>query len=273
MLSRGFNLGIDFTGGTLLEIQAPTRSISAALRERLTRSNIGEVQVQGFSDPHHAMVRLPPQTARATPICARAARRSPAVVPGVTFGRTEVVGPKVSGELFTNGLIALGLAMLLMMVYIWLRFDLQFGVGAVLSLFHDAILTLGMFSVLPHRVHADGHRRAADHHRLFDERYGRRVRPHAGEFPQVQGDAAGRGDRSFDQRNALAHDDDDRHGAARVARRFICFGGETLRASRFACSSASWSRTYSSIYIAAPALPTCSAIGRGAADESRKIAA
>ena len=68
------------------------------------------------------------------------------MVPGVTFGRAEAVGPKVSGELFLNSLISLGLAMILVMAYIWLRFDFQFGVGAILSLFHDAILTLGVFS-------------------------------------------------------------------------------------------------------------------------------
>jgi preprotein translocase subunit SecF len=67
-------------------------------------------------------------------------------VPGVTFGRSEAVGPKVSGELFVNSLVSLGLAMILVMGYIWMRFDFQFGVGAVLSLFHDAILTLGVFS-------------------------------------------------------------------------------------------------------------------------------
>lgn len=146
ILSRGFNLGIDFTGGTLLEIEAPQAIDLGHVRETLDRLNIGEVQVQGYGDPHHAMVRLPPQRTEGTANLDRARAAISAVTPGVAFGRTEAVGPKVSGELFANGLYSLMWAMLLVMVYIWLRFDLQFGVGAVLSLFHDAILTLGVFS-------------------------------------------------------------------------------------------------------------------------------
>lgn len=146
VLARGFNLGIDFTGGTLLEISAPQPINIEALREELHGLNIGEVQVQGFSDPRNAMVRLPPAQAEGQAEMQRARGAITAAVPGVVFGRTEAVGPKVSGELFTNGIISLGLAMLLVMVYIWVRFDLQFGVGAVLSLFHDAVLTMGVFS-------------------------------------------------------------------------------------------------------------------------------
>lgn len=146
VLSRGFNLGIDFTGGTLLEISAPQPINIDALRPRLTALHIGEVQVQGFSDPRNAMVRLPPARTEGQAEMQRARAAISEAVPGVVFGRTEAVGPKVSGELFTNGIISLGLAMLLVMAYIWIRFDLQFGVGAVLSLFHDAVLTMGIFS-------------------------------------------------------------------------------------------------------------------------------
>ena len=147
ILSHGFNLGIDFTGGTLFEIEAPQAIDLGVLRERLSALDIGEVQVQGFNDPMRAMVRLPPQTHEGDVNLRRAQAVISETEPGVTFGRTEAVGPKVSGELFTNGLISLGLAMLLVMVYIWVRFDFQFGIGAVLSLFHDAILTLGVFSL------------------------------------------------------------------------------------------------------------------------------
>lgn len=146
ILSRGFNLGIDFTGGTLLEIHAEQPIDLAGLREALESAEVGEVQVQGFSDPHNAMVRLPPQQTEGDTNMQRARAAIERAEPGVAFTRTEAVGPKVSGELFLNSLISLGLAMLLVMAYIWVRFDLQFGVGAVLSLFHDAILTLGIFS-------------------------------------------------------------------------------------------------------------------------------
>jgi preprotein translocase SecF subunit len=146
ILAHGFNLGIDFTGGTLLEIRAPDPINLGELRHALSELDIGEIQVQGFSDPHNAMVRLPPQATEGDTNMQRARAVITRIEPGVTFGRTEAVGPKVSGELFANGLISLGLAMLLVMAYIWIRFDFQFGVGAVLSLFHDAILTLGVFS-------------------------------------------------------------------------------------------------------------------------------
>jgi preprotein translocase SecF subunit len=147
ILSHGFNLGIDFKGGTLIEIAAPTPIDVGRVRAALERVELGDVQVQSFGDPHHALVRFqttrPDMEAAVQEVRAQISR----VVESVTFSRTEVVGPKVSGELFASGLIALGLAMLLVMVYIWFRFDLQFGFGAVLSLFHDAILTLGVFSL------------------------------------------------------------------------------------------------------------------------------
>jgi preprotein translocase SecF subunit len=146
VLAQGFNLGIDFTGGTLFEITTPEPIDIPALVTRLRALDIGEVQVQGFSDPHHAMVRLPPQRTEGDTTLQRAHAAITEAEPGVVFGRTEAVGPKVSGELFANGLYSLGWAMLLVMAYIWVRFDLQFGVGAVLSLLHDAILTLGVFS-------------------------------------------------------------------------------------------------------------------------------
>ncbi|HWA00363.1 MAG TPA: protein translocase subunit SecF [Caulobacterales bacterium] len=144
ILSHGFNLGIDFKGGTALIIEAPEAIDVNQLHPALEALNIGEVKIQTFGDDKkRAQVSfnpVGPQTA--TAVHATIAR----VVPNVDFKSQEVVGAEVSSELFTSGLIALGLAMLLVMIYIWFRFDLQFGFGAVLSLFHDTILTLGVFS-------------------------------------------------------------------------------------------------------------------------------
>lgn len=146
ILSHGFNLGIDFRGGTLVEIQAPTPVDLATLREELSALDMGDVQVQAFGDPRKALVRFHSITENPEEALQRVETTLDRVIPNVKFTRTEVVGPKVSGELFANGLIALGLAIVLMMIYIWIRFRLQFGFGAVLALFHDTILTLGMFS-------------------------------------------------------------------------------------------------------------------------------
>ena len=149
ILSHGFNLGIDFQGGTLMEIEAATPIDLEPLRKALDGLGMGEMQIQAFSDTRRAMVRFESEAegAQAEQALATVRGAIEKALPGVRVARTEVVGPKVSGELFTSGLIALGIAMLLVMVYIWLRFGLQFGFGAVLSLLHDTILTLGIFSV------------------------------------------------------------------------------------------------------------------------------
>jgi preprotein translocase SecF subunit len=147
ILSHGFNLGIDFQGGTLVEVQAPNPIDLGPLRSSLNALDIGDVQVQAFGDPTHALVRFHPTEMGAETALQKVEQDLRTTIANVRIVRTEVVGPKVSGELFASGLIALGLAMLLVMVYIWVRFGLTYGWGAVLSLFHDTILTLGVFSV------------------------------------------------------------------------------------------------------------------------------
>lgn len=147
ILSHGFNLGIDFQGGTLIEVGAPKPIDLAPVRERLTGLGIGDIQVQAFGDTTRALVRFESEVEGDQKSLDAVQGALKEVIPDARIVRTEVVGPKVSGELFTSGLIALGLAMLLVMVYIWVRFGLQFGFGAVLSLLHDTILTLGIFSV------------------------------------------------------------------------------------------------------------------------------
>jgi preprotein translocase SecF subunit len=148
ILSHGFNLGVDFKGGSLVEIEAPAPLDLERVRAVVSALDLGDVQVQGFSDPRRAMVRFEvPEGARSEQALADVRARLAAALPGVSIARTEVVGAKVSGELFASGLIALGLAILLMLVYIWFRFEWQFGLGGVLALFHDVVLTLGLFSI------------------------------------------------------------------------------------------------------------------------------
>ena len=147
ILSHGFNLGVDFQGGTLIEVEGKKPIDLAPVRASLNELGIGEIQVQAFGDTTRALVRFESKTEGDQTSLNAVQATLQRVIPDVRIARTEVVGPKVSGELFTSGLIALGLAMLLVMVYIWVRFGLQFGFGAVLSLLHDTILTLGVFSV------------------------------------------------------------------------------------------------------------------------------
>jgi len=146
ILAKGFNLGIDFKGGTSMEINAPAPIDIGKVRADLEHFPLGDIQVQSFGDERHAIVRFQPS---GEPGRANLQVRSELtrVIPGVQFSTFDFVGPKVSGELFASGLIALGLAIILMLLYIWFRFEWQFGLGAVMALFHDTILTLGLFSV------------------------------------------------------------------------------------------------------------------------------
>jgi preprotein translocase SecF subunit len=151
----GLNCGVDFRGGTVLELSTAPRPVDlGALRSVMGAQGLGDVQVQNFSTPadptgvQNATVRF--ETPQGRNPAEAVTRLKEALVErlGPTrFTRTEVVGPKVSGELFQAGLAALVIAIGLMLLYIWFRFGLTFGIGAVAALFHDVILTFGLFAV------------------------------------------------------------------------------------------------------------------------------
>lgn len=144
----GLNCGIDFKGGAVLEISTAPKAVDlGAVRGTLARMNMGEGQVQAFGSPTEAMVRFQiPEGADPTRTADRVKAEITKVLGQVKFSRMDVIGPKVSGELFSKGLIALGLAIGLMLIYIWFRFEVQFGLGAVVALFHDVILTFGVMA-------------------------------------------------------------------------------------------------------------------------------
>ncbi len=144
----GLNCGIDFTGGTMIELStAPNQVDLAAARAAVSALPVGDPQVQGVGAGDKAMVRYqPPAGSDAEQVAGQVRAALTEALGEVTFEAPNVIGAKVSGELFQSGLMALGLAILLMMVYIWFRFELQFGVGAVVALFHDVILTFGVIA-------------------------------------------------------------------------------------------------------------------------------
>lgn len=143
----GLEMGIDFKGGAVMEMTAPAgQSIDAAkVREAMNNLDLGEVQVQNIDGDQRAIVRFQvPDNEDQTAVVQRVQKGITDAVGQVAFSGTSVVGSKVSGELFTNGLLALGAAVALMFAYIWFRFEPQFGFGAVAGLVHDVILTFGL---------------------------------------------------------------------------------------------------------------------------------
>lgn len=148
-LAVSLNFGIDFKGGTLVELQAKSEAADIAdVRGRLGELNLGDVQVQEFGSPREILVRVESQgTVDNAEQSVEALVRNE-LSEDYTFRRVEVVGPTVSSELAQTGTIAVIVSLLAIMLYIWFRFEWQFAIGAVIATLHDVIITIGMFAVL-----------------------------------------------------------------------------------------------------------------------------
>ncbi|HEY5412537.1 MAG TPA: protein translocase subunit SecF [Caulobacteraceae bacterium] len=145
----GLNLGIDFAGGTEIQVTTPGPVPLGALRQTLEKLGEADPQVQLFGNANSAMVRFKPAANQDSDAAVSKVRGAISKeYPGVQFKRASTISAKVSGELFRSGFIALGIAVLLMLAYIWFRFQLQFGLGAVIALAHDVFLTIGILSVM-----------------------------------------------------------------------------------------------------------------------------
>lgn len=147
-LFLGLNYGIDFRGGILLEIGTKGPANMADLRSRLGKLGLGEVQLQEFGAPDDVLIRIERQPGGEKPQQDAVDKVKGALGDSVTYRRVETVGPKIGGELIEAGITAVLLALTAMLVYIWFRFEWQFGVGAVTALGHDVLLTIGIFAVL-----------------------------------------------------------------------------------------------------------------------------
>lgn len=147
-LGKGLNYGIDFTGGIMIEIRTPEPADLGALRTTLTGLNLGEVSLQEFGRDTDVLIRVQSQEGDAAEQAATVEMVRNALGTDVEYRRVEFVGPRVSAELVEAGITAVLFALGAMLFYIWLRFEWQFGVGAVIALAHDIILTIGMFSLL-----------------------------------------------------------------------------------------------------------------------------
>ena len=147
----GLNFGIDFKGGTLIEIETENEIEIAGLRDNLNSLNLGDVQVQEFGSKNNLLIRVEQQSGgdqiQQNVVEIVKTSLNSYLSSEVNFRRTEVVGPKVSGELIQSGAIAILAAVFAMLIYIWFRFEWQFSLGAVVALIHDVILTIGVFSI------------------------------------------------------------------------------------------------------------------------------
>ncbi|MEM1045732.1 MAG: protein translocase subunit SecF [Pseudomonadota bacterium] len=144
----GLNLGIDFRGGTLIEIETQGPADIGDIRSRLSGLGLGDVQVQEFGAPNDVLIRIERQDGGE-----EAQQGVVTAVRGefgnsVQYRRVEVVGPRVSGELTQAGTIAVIAALIAVLAYIWFRFEWHFAVGAVIALVHDIVLTMGMFAIV-----------------------------------------------------------------------------------------------------------------------------
>lgn len=146
--TRGLNYGVDFKGGSMIELQATSGTADvSALRDKLGQLGLGGVQIQSFGGPSNVLIRIEEQPGGEVAQQVALKKVIDSVGTGYTQRRVEVVGPAVSSELRTTGFIAVAAGILAIVCYVWFRFEWQFALGAVLALTHDVLVTVGIFSL------------------------------------------------------------------------------------------------------------------------------
>lgn len=144
---KGLNYGIDFKGGTLIELRSINTDVSS-IRNSLNEMSLGDVNVKKFGKEGDFLIKVEEQGDNNSLIPKIKQKLSDSLNSEINFRRVENVGPKVSAELLQSGIIAITLSLAAMLFYIWVRFEWQFSVGAIVALFHDVVITLGVFSLL-----------------------------------------------------------------------------------------------------------------------------
>ena len=145
---KGLNFGIDFKGGTLIELRSTDTKINvSSLRDNLSQMNLGDISVKNFGNKNDFLIKFE-NNKNKNVIEEIKNNLDKSFGNNFNFRRVENVGPKVSAELLKSGVIAISIALGLMLIYIWIRFEWQFSLGAIMALFHDVIVTLGLFSLL-----------------------------------------------------------------------------------------------------------------------------
>jgi preprotein translocase SecF subunit len=147
IIFKGLNYGIDFKGGTLIELRSDNTEASS-IRDILKNMNLGDVNVKKFGKEGDFLIKVEQRNDNNELIPKIKKNLSEDLNSEVNFRRVENVGPKVSAELLQSGIIAISLSLAAMLFYIWIRFEWQFSIGSIIALFHDVIITVGIFSLL-----------------------------------------------------------------------------------------------------------------------------
>ena len=146
---KGLNYGIDFKGGTLIELRTESNVNISLIRDSLKEMNLGDINVKRFGQEGNFLIKIEQKNLNNSNLVPKIKEKlSLSLKSNADFRRVENVGPKVSAELLESSLIAISLALAAMLFYIWVRFEWQFSVGSIVALFHDVIITLGIFSLL-----------------------------------------------------------------------------------------------------------------------------
>ena len=146
---KGLNYGIDFKGGTLIELRTDKSVEASSIRDSLNSMSLGDINVKKFGKDGDYLIKVEQKNSNNSDLIPKIKEKlSNNLNTDVDFRRVENVGPKVSSELLESSVIAITLALAAMLFYIWVRFEWQFSLGSIIALFHDVVITLGIFSVL-----------------------------------------------------------------------------------------------------------------------------
>jgi len=151
---KGLNFGVDFKGGTLIELRVENTEIGIGdVRQSFIKMNLGDVNVKKFGKGNDYLIKFEQTDKNKENFIENIKTQlSKNLAGNFSFRRVENVGPKVSGELLKSGLIAIVLSLSAMLIYIWIRFEWQFSLGAIIALIHDVIITIGFFSILEFEI-------------------------------------------------------------------------------------------------------------------------
>ena len=149
ILFKGLNYGIDFKGGTLIELRADRSTKASSIRNSLNSMNLGDINVKKFGRDGDYLIKVEQKNIKNSDLIPSIKKKlKNNLNTEIDFRRVENVGPKVSAELLESSIIAISLALAAMLFYIWVRFEWQFSVGSIIALLHDVVITLGLFSLL-----------------------------------------------------------------------------------------------------------------------------